>query len=209
MNPVTKKQIVILVIIIAIDTGLYIAGSNLLSLATPKEESNQTSTDPNTTSTIPSFTPPILPSLGIPPISDATLAREAWSIFEQYLTYAKAHDLAGVKRLSHQLSLTCADPTKSAECFTLMDSVYNIGSTFEAGLFKNVASDSRQIIIFTDGPEVAFIYFTRDGKKNLKLLGIRLCMDVESSLETCVEGNVDKKDDDNDGWWNSVESLFY
>ena len=135
--------------------------------------------------------------------------REAWTTFENYLEFARAHNLAGVKSLSYQISTTCSDATKIEECFALMDSVYAFASTFKLSDFKYIQSDDRQVIMFTDGPTVAILYFTRDEKGSLKVLGLRFCLEDKTFQEKCIEAGSIRYDEDGDGWWDSVESLFY
>ncbi|MDZ4205875.1 MAG: hypothetical protein U1C12_01550, partial [Patescibacteria group bacterium] len=134
---------------------------------------------------------------------------EVWIIFQNYLEFARTHNLAGIKNLSHQISATCSDSAKEAECFALMDSVYAIASTFEPSEFKNIQSDERQIIMSTDGPMVAILYFTKDKTGAIKVLGLRFCFEDETVQEKCVEPTSIKNDADSNGWWDSVESLFY
>jgi len=135
------------------------------------------------------------------------LKSEAWQIFENYLEFAHAHNIEGIRSLSHQMSTTCQDPSKQTECFALMDSVYSFGIIFQAGDFKHVQVDERQIIMSTDGPGVAVLYFTRDQNGTPKVLGMRLC--TEDVPGECVESDPSKRDLDGNGWWDEVESLFY
>jgi len=141
-------------------------------------------------------------------VSDPT-KREAWTTFEQYLEFAKTHDMAGIRSLSHQISETCRDISREAECFVLMDSVYNIAGGFKLSDFKHIQADERQIIMYTDGPTVVILFFTRDQSGTPKVLGMRLCLEDKTSLGSCVENDPDKRDLDHNGWWDSVETLFY
>jgi len=169
-----------------------------------KPERGVTNEDERASTTIPTLLPVSL-SLELPPIGNQNLAKEAWTTFQNYLAAAKAHDLPAIKRLSHQISPTCADPKKEADCFALMDSVYYFSAGFKAEQFKYVESDSKQTVIYTDGPDRAFIYFSRvEGE--LKVLAIRVCSEDETNI--CIKDNIDKRDTDKDGWWNSTESLF-
>lgn len=155
---------------------------------------------------LPSFS---LPSLAVFPTNDATILTEAWKVFANYLEFARVHDLIGITKLSHQISTTCLDPSKKTECFALMDSVYAFANYFEPSQFKNVISDEHQIVMFTDGPTVAILYFTRDETKAIKVLGMRFCFEDETVQERCVEADSVKEDKNKNGWWDSVESLFY
>ena len=90
-----------------------------------------------------------------------------------------------------------------------MDNVYNVASGLKLEDFKHIQSDNRQIIIFTDGPVVTTIYFTRDNIKNPKILGISLCLEDEENKDKCVETDSIKQDEDGDGWWDIIEERFY
>lgn len=149
-----------------------------------------------------------LPALKVPTIDNATVSEEAWTVFQKYLGYAKAHDLAGLVSLSHQLSQICDDPERRNECFALMDNVYEVASPFQQEEFKHVQFDGRQIIMSTDGPVVAILYFTRDGSGSPKMLGIGFCLEDGTSEDPCVETDPNKRDTDKNGWWDAVEALF-
>lgn len=135
--------------------------------------------------------------------------REAWTTFQNYLEFARAHNLSGIRSLSHQISATCSNQSRKEECFALMDNVYAIASTFKLSDFKHIQSDERQAIMFTDGPTVAILYFTKNERGSLKVLGMRFCLEDETAQEKCVETDSIKHDENNNGWWDSVESLFY
>ncbi|OHB10023.1 MAG: hypothetical protein A3G05_01890 [Candidatus Zambryskibacteria bacterium RIFCSPLOWO2_12_FULL_45_14] len=150
----------------------------------------------------------ILDILAFLTIPDA-LSREAWTTFQNYLEFAKAHDLSGLRSISYQISPTCNDPAKEAECFALMDNVYNIASYFKLSDFRHIQADERQIIMYTDGPVVVMLFFTRDLGGALKVLSMRICLEDETSIEKCVETDPDKRDLNGNGWWDNVESLFY
>ncbi|MFZ2484701.1 MAG: hypothetical protein WAX80_01300 [Minisyncoccia bacterium] len=132
-----------------------------------------------------------------------------WTVFQNYLEFAKNHNLAGIKSLSHQISPTCTDPAREVECFALMDNVYTLGSYFPQSDFKHVLEDERQVVMYTDGPAVAILYFTKDSGGTPKVLGMRFCFEDETSRGTCVETDPSKLDLDQNGWWDSVESMFY
>lgn len=141
--------------------------------------------------------------------NDQSKHNEYWEIFQDYLEFARTHNLAGIRNLSHQISDTCNDPEREAECFTLMDSVYIIGSSLEATDFKHVLEDERQIIMFTNGPAVAMLFFTKDEGGNIKMLGLRFCFEDETTVGTCLKTGSARQDSNNNGWWDNVESLFY
>ncbi len=157
---------------------------------------------------LPSFS---LPSFKILPANDAAVTAEAWMVFEKYLEFAKNHDLPGLRSLSHQISATCNDPAKENDCFALMDSVYSFAGNLKLSEFKHIQSDERQIIMYTDGPAVAMLYFTRNKNdiNDIKVLGMRFCFEDEQTVGTCVKTDSIKHDVNGNGWWDSVESLFY
>lgn len=152
---------------------------------------------------------------------EAAVANEAWATFEQYLAYARARNLEGIKSLSHQISATCADPARRDECNFLMDSVIEATKDFRRNEFTNVAYDERQIVLFTDyiekGPESEptqqVLLFTRTETGEPRMLGIRFCSGEKMMAEllnlSCIETDPEKRDQDSDGWWDHVEALFY
>ena len=135
--------------------------------------------------------------------------REAWTTFQNYLEFARTHNLSGIRSLSHQISATCGDQSREEECFALMDSIYAFTSTFTLSDFKHIQSDEKQAIMYTDGPTVVILYFTKDESGSLKVLGMRFCFEAETSPNSCVETDPVKRDQDGNGWWDDVESLFY
>jgi len=134
---------------------------------------------------------------------------DAWITFQNYLEYARTHDLSGIRSLSHQISAICNDKSREEECFALMDNVYTLASPLKLSEFKHIQTDERQIIMFTDGPVVTILYFVRDAGGVLKVLGMRFCLEDDTSTANCVETDPKRRDLDNNGWWDSVESLFY
>jgi len=120
--------------------------------------------------------------------ADATsVSLEAWQVVEEYLEYARTHNLEGIKSLSYKLSETCADESKQEECYGLMDSVYNIISLFKSTDFKHVLWNDRKITLFTDykdGTRVA-LYFVRDNDNILKINGMKFCFGNESTPDEC------------------------
>lgn len=153
------------------------------------------------------FPSAFLPSLTVPG-NEVILSAEAWAVFQNYLQFAKTHDLSGIRSLSHQISATCNDPAKEKECFALMDSVYSFASSYKLNDFNHIQADEHQIIMYTDGPTVAILYFTRNGDA-IKVLGMRFCFEDENTIGTCVKTDSIKNDSNGNGWWDSVESLFY
>ncbi|MDO8590240.1 MAG: hypothetical protein Q7R69_03130 [bacterium] len=158
--------------------------------------------------------PLVSPVLSAPPIdilsgNDPLLATRAWMTFQNYLEFARTHNLPGIKSLSHQISDTCNDPVKEQRCFALMDSVYIMASKLKMDEFKHIQADRRQIMMFTDGPIVAILYFTRDESLTPKMLGLRFCFEETTTPGRCVEADPKLRDQDGNGWWDNVESLFY
>lgn len=73
----------------------------------------------------------------------------AWDTLALYLARLKAHDIEGVKNLSHQQSDTCKDNKKQTECFKLMDSAYLIGAELKQESYIYRAEDTKQLILTT------------------------------------------------------------
>jgi hypothetical protein len=140
---------------------------------------------------------------------DALITTQAWTTFQNYLEFAKTHNLTGIRSLSHQISDTCNDPLRESECFALMDSVYSFASEFEASEFKHLQADDKQILLYTDGPVRAILFFTRDTSKIPKILGLQFCEELEFAIDSCIETDPEKRDLDHNGWWDNVEALFY
>lgn len=154
----------------------------------------------------------------IPSLNDTFNVTAAWSVFQDYLKAAKAHDIEKIKFLSYQISETCSNPAKKADCEGLMDSVYMIASGFKLEDFKNVFYDEKQIIMTTDymktaegaDPTKVVLYFAKAENGEPKVLGIRFCYgDEAAGNSSCVITDPDKRDADKDGWWDDVEALFY
>ena len=154
----------------------------------------------------PSFS---LPNFGKSNQNIAEAANEAWETFEKYLGFAKSHDLEGLRSVSHQISDVCNDPTKEADCFLLMDSVAEVANELDPAKFKHIQKDDKQVVMFTDGPGVFILYFTRAEDKNLRVLGLQFCIQDDNPKNSCVKTDTIKNDSDGDGWWDAVESLFY
>ncbi len=151
------------------------------------------------------------------------LSHMAWTVFENYLNFAKDKNLAGVKSLSHQLSPTCADATKTEDCNTLMDSAYSFGKDMKEKDFVVIWSDSKQIILSTNFKRqeigtttVAYtrgiIYFTKDLKNNIKLLTFNPEDGVAISRDKIVPDQLEARlihmtiDSDRDGLPDTVET---
>lgn len=116
-----------------------------------------------------------------------SLKKEAWQTLEEYMAYAKAHDFEGVKRLAYQLSETCTNESTREECFALMDSVYAFFSFFKQEDFKNVLTDGRKILLFTDNIDDARIAyrFSRDENGEIKVAGMKICSGNGTTPDAC------------------------
>src|SRR3989344_5240799 len=98
-----------------------------------------------------SYIDPTLSKLAIQASPSAPSAKaEVWAVLEEYMGYANAHDLEGVKRLSHDISETCSNDALREDCNKLMNSVYTFFSYFRQSDFKHILTDGQKIIIFTD-----------------------------------------------------------
>jgi hypothetical protein len=156
------------------------------------------------------------PNFSLPDFSTPGAAKEAWATWQEYLTAARAHDLSKVRSLSHQLSPACTDPAREAECFELMDSVVFFAGELKQRDFIHFASDARQTVLTTDYLEIAgseepimtVIYFTQ-ASGTYKVLGLRFCLGDEESHGQCVNTDPATRDQNDNGWWDDVEELFY
>lgn len=193
------------VLIIAAAFGVFFYLADVMSLTAPSDTASSTGLN---------F--PLIPStLSFPTLDATPVGMEAWNTWQRYLAAANAHDLETVRSLSYQLSDTCTDPTKKADCEKLMDSAYFFGSGFKQSDFNNVVYDDKQIVLATDymniedvdNPTKIVLYFVR-GETGPKVLGMRFCFGKESEDGQCVETSREKRDQDRDGWWDDVEELF-
>ena len=201
-----KNLLAILVILVA-GTILFLSGEF--------PDIKKITLDQSSSSHLPTLLPPDDDSLikfNLPVIAihgtESALSAEAWTIFQNYLNFAKNHDLASIRSLSHQISPTCNDTSKEKDCFALMDSVYSFANSYKLSDFNHIQSDGRQIVMYTDGPTVAILYFTRNAD-DIKVLGMRFCFEDEATVGTCVKTDSIKHDLNGNGWWDSVELLFY
>lgn len=192
-----KKEVVVIIALVAAGFILF-TGTKSFQLNSPGADS------PSPIS-LPAFS---FPTLEVPTADRATIANEAWQTLQNYLNFAKNHDLPGVKSLSYQLSPTCSDPLREEECFALMDSVYALAGELEPSIFRYIQNDSSQVVMYTDGPVVLILYFARTEDEVLKILGLRACVEMQGG-DPCVEKDALKNDEDKDGWWDTVETLFY
>jgi len=196
------KKITILAVVVAI----MLLGFNLNI-----KNYNKTDAESELAISLPAVTAPNL-ELSFPS-PDNLLKEKAWNVFKNYLENAYEHDLPGLRMLSHQISNTCNNPEMKDACFSLMDNVYFIGSSFVKDDFKNIWSDEKQIILATDYRQISIealginelvrnvIYFTIDKNGNPKILSFN---DTESK-----DFNPIIKDTDGDSWWEGIEVFFY
>jgi len=196
---------------------LFLLFTNINRSNPPKKYSVGT-----TTVSLPNFssdTQIIIPKLNL---KDSIVGASAWQVFGDYREAAQNHNLVKIKELSHQLSLTCSDKSKEVECFTIMDGFYESTKDFKITDFTNTIYDDKQIISYTEykseGLDEAskerfgriLMYFTRDSSGSPRLLNIRFCStDDLNTPDDCVEKDPNKRDLDNNGWWDTLENLFY
>ncbi|CAN5150034.1 hypothetical protein BH11PAT3_BH11PAT3_2610 [soil metagenome] len=154
--------------------------------------------------------------------ADKALAHEVWMTFSKYLTFAKAHDLVGIKTIAYKISPTCADTTKTKECYSLMDDLSSLGAIFEEKQFTHISYDSKNILLSTDykleenqqirGYSHAVLYFIRADDGSLKIVGFgpaqgrylaKLPDQTSNSLNTLLAARL--VDSDKDGVADFVE----
>ena len=149
----------------------------------------------------------------------------AWLVLEQYLRAAKKHEVETIKQLSYQIGDSCAKYGQTAssteDCDRRMDTVAFFGSTLKKSDFKNMWSDSKQIILTTELERMdnatlaslskAIIYFVVDKNGTIKLLkfndsvGISIMKENRSMEE--IDGYLNKvmADEDLDGKLDEIE----
>lgn len=167
-----KNKILIVIGAILIISAL-IFGLRINKVVAPKEiEQTPAATTTTVTTSSPTSTTSEIKT---------TISHTVWTIFQNYLTFAKTHNLAGLKSLSYQLSTTCTDSTKTSDCNALMDSAYFFGKDMKEKDFVNIWFDDKQIILSTNftrqdvgtttaGYVRGIIYFVRDAGGNSKVL---------------------------------------
>lgn len=188
-----KKEILVLIAIAAVGTILF------LSLG-QSGGGDSSSSGPSTA--IKSFS-----LFGNNLKSPEAASAAAWGSFEAYMEAAKTHNLENLKGLSYKLSPACLDSSRQDECFALMDSVYAIASSLDKSGFKHVEFDKNQIVMWTDGPGVAILFFTREGREKPKILGLQFCLELAEG-DPCVKRELLKNDENSNGWWDRVEDLI-
>lgn len=157
-----------------------------------------------------------MPNLMVKPLPPE--GERAWTIFEQYMRFAKEKNLEGVKSLSHQVSETCKNPATLKDCESLMESVASFTGNLRKEDFQNVFFDDRQIVMFTNPIETVegdtlaqvILFFTRRDSGEPKVLGMRFCFRKKTDEDKqCFSADPATRDQDGNGWWDTVESLFY
>lgn len=154
---------------------------------------------------------------------DKRVAHLAWTTFEKYVAFAKAHDIQGIKSLSRELSPTCSDPSKVKDCNLLMDDIAAVGAIFSEKDFTHILYDDKQIILSTDfkredysqlrGYTRTVIYFTRNAEGNPLITGFgptqgrylaKLSKQTDTELEKALTLRL--VDTDKDGLPDFVEA---
>lgn len=152
--------------------------------------------------------------------------KSLWSFFQEYLTYAKNHDKAGLASLSYAVSDTCADPKQEKECFLKMDAVYVVGSKLKQNDFVNVMEDGKQAILSTNFVRIdsetelvatkAVIMFIKDEKGSPRLAALkpnemwtvkRTSTSTVSLLEAKLQAML--LDTDKDGLTDEIEECVF
>lgn len=191
-----KKEILILVAVLAVGVIFFLGNGSFGKSASSDEDS--------------SFSLAALPPFSL--FGDSlknseAAALAAWETFDAYIETARTHNLEGLMALSYKLSPTCLDSSREVECYALMDSVYTIASSLDKAGFKHIEFDKKQIVMWTDGPGVAILYFTREKREKPKILGLQFCLEIESG-DPCMEQDLLKNDENGNGWWDRVEELI-
>ena len=152
----------------------------------------------------------------------------AWLVLQSYLKAAKGHNTEKVKSLSYQIGEACDNYNKNTsstdDCNARMDTVYYLGKDLKKDDFKNVWSDSKQIILTTElkreenenlvGLSKAIIYFIINENGKIKLLkfndsiGMSISKENRSMEEINNYLNKVMADDDQDGMLDDVEQCF-
>ncbi len=100
-----------------------------------------------------------------------------------------------------------------------MDNVHYFGQIFKEDDFNHVFYDNRQIVMFTDfisprdaklgtEPVRMVLFFTRTEEGTPKVLGMKFCSPEGDTSLNCFEADPNKRDSDQNGWWDQVEALF-
>jgi hypothetical protein len=150
---------------------------------------------------------------------------KAWTTWENYLEYARVHDIAGVKSIAYIFNGTCskveADPGMQEKCYKILDDLYSLGITLKRSDFPNVSFDNKQVIFFTNvsqkeeantmGTAKNLIYFINKGDE-IKLLYLEMwrsfAIEKKNLTSEQIASKIEEKtkDTDGDGLEDQLES---
>jgi len=171
-------------------------------------------------------------------VKQPSLLSESWNTFESYMTAAKNHDLQTVTKLSYKLSAACKDPAQLTACYQKMDTAYTAGKDFTKKDFTQIVSNNKQIIIYTDWNTVydtnvtiaarSLIYFVRSSSGAPLILSFNpsqaeFISHTNTAGKPISQAQIDgavasttkaddialTKDNDGNGWWDSIQQYFY
>ena len=225
-----KKPLISSILIVLVLVIIFIFSRSKHSAIVPQEMAKGTATTSAATTTPIALTP------SVP--TEQTLKKQTWNIFQNYQTAAKNHDLPTLSSLSYQLSAACKDPAQQTACFQKMDAVYTATKDLQEKDFTHVVYDAKQAILYTDWGIVSnsnitiaarsLIYFARTSSGTLKLLSFSPSQAeyishtntngkalTQTRIDTAVASTTKSddvslnKDTDGNGWWDSIQSLFY
>jgi len=210
-----KKPIIAVIVLIALGYILFLNVDNF------NIKGNYSTSTPSESIPLPDFSN----GLNIPKLSlkDSIVGAEAWQAFDDYRKAAHDHNLEEIKKLSYQLSDTCKNKQTESDCFAIMDGLYEATKDFKIADFTNTIFDDKQIISYTDyqkeAPEEGssedrfgrtLIYFIKSPTGSPLILSIKFCSTNDLEMpDHCVEPDPSKRDLDNDGWWDSLQNIFY
>jgi hypothetical protein len=206
-----SKKIILIIVLIIVVIGVLFFG---LKTSAPKAEIP--TEKPIAEKIIATSTP-----VKVQPVS---IKDTAWAVFQKYLDFNKNHDLDGVKNSVYKVNVVCASSTITDECKNRMDSAYAYGIALNKKDFKNVWSDSKQIILATDfwtesikeldeyGRFRSLIFFVRGVDNKWKLLSFSPTKGNGLSKASSTQEEIDAKlisyteDNDKDGIADFEES---
>jgi len=210
-----KKPLITIIVLVALGYVLFLNIDNL------NIKGNYSTSTPSGSVSLPDFSN----SLNIPKLNlkDSIVGGGAWQAFDEYRKAAHNHNLEEIKRLSYQLSETCKNKETESDCFAIMDGLYEATKDFKITDFTNTIFDDKQIISYTDYHKEAreegstedrfgrtLIYFIKSSTGSPLILSIRFCSTNDLKVpDDCVEPDPAKRDLDNDGWWDSLQNIFY
>lgn len=109
-------------------------------------------------------------------------SEQLWKIFSQYLDFAKAQDRDNLKKVSYQLSQSCASTPITSECKSKMSAVYEAGKAITRNDFAEIWSDQRQAIVSSEAKKIedsqsvgyqkSVIVFARNSQGQFGILAI-------------------------------------